>query len=392
MATGINRFPAQTSEPGAHFTTSIERLQAKAGVSAFAMRRIALLVTLAAGCAGADEESFRTRGQALVPGNLIVNGDFEFPVIGQDCTDIRGWCYVPGTLPSLGWQVEWANEPGSVGNLELQRGILEGPVTGLQYAELDSHGRVGSDDNNIRLFQTLHTCPGAEYTLRYFWKPRPRVTAIQQQLSVWWGGAIIARHLDEDNPWTLESWSLNGAYGPQRLELVSEGLGDTLGMFIDDVSVVGPDARTANACVAIDVKPGSLENPINLASRGSIPVTIWGSESFDVTALAPEALRLAGAPVHKRGKSGTYQCALEDRGSPESGEAGVMVGLPDGFMDLTCHFDTQALDLAAGATAISLSMTACEGGLEQGCAGKLSTELQATDRIRIVPDCPQKNP
>ncbi|MHC4648611.1 MAG: hypothetical protein ACYTBJ_24405, partial [Planctomycetota bacterium] len=37
--------------------------------------------------------------------------------------------------------------------------------------------------------------------------------------------------------------------------------------------------------VAVDIKPGSCPNPLNLASRGVLPVAVLGSEDFDVSSI-----------------------------------------------------------------------------------------------------------
>jgi hypothetical protein len=49
--------------------------------------------------------------------------------------------------------------------------------------------------------------------------------------------------------------------------------------------------------VPVDIKPGSCPNPINTKSKGVLPVTIAGTEDFDVTMIDPASVRLLADPV-----------------------------------------------------------------------------------------------
>src|SRR6266571_3983905 len=49
--------------------------------------------------------------------------------------------------------------------------------------------------------------------------------------------------------------------------------------------------------VAIDIKPGTTVNTINLGSGGNVPVAILSSDRFDATAVDARSVRLAGAGV-----------------------------------------------------------------------------------------------
>jgi len=83
--------------------------------------------------------------------------------------------------------------------------------------------------------------------------------------------------------------------------------------------------------VAIDVKPGSYPNAINLGSYGLIPVAILSSDEFDATTVDPETVELAGAGVAVRGKSNRYMAHQEDVNE-------------DGLLDLVLQVATQNLD------------------------------------------------
>ena len=83
--------------------------------------------------------------------------------------------------------------------------------------------------------------------------------------------------------------------------------------------------------VAIDIKPGSYPNTINLGSNGVVPVAILSSADFDATTVNPETITLAGAGVAVRGKGSKYLAAFEDVDG-------------DGILDLVAHVLTDNLD------------------------------------------------
>lgn len=64
--------------------------------------------------------------------------------------------------------------------------------------------------------------------------------------------------------------------------------------------------------VAIDIKPGSYPNAINLGSYGLVPVAILSSEDFDATTIDPNTIELALATVAVRGKSNKFMAHQED--------------------------------------------------------------------------------
>lgn len=93
--------------------------------------------------------------------------------------------------------------------------------------------------------------------------------------------------------------------------------------------------------VGVDIKPGSCPNPLNVKSKGVLPVAILGGDGFDVRAIDVASVRLVGvAPLRS---------SYEDVGGAidlsecECGEAGA-----DGIEDLTLKFDTQKIVEALG--------------------------------------------
>lgn len=112
--------------------------------------------------------------------------------------------------------------------------------------------------------------------------------------------------------------------------------------------------QTSSIKVAIDIKPGSDVNSINLKSKGLVPVAILTTESFDALSVDIDSVVFAGA----------YSVAaqIEDVNG-------------DGMNDLLFHFRTQDLsDLSAGSTKAVLTGTTLEG-----------TPISGEDSVNIVP-------
>ena len=107
---------------------------------------------------------------------------------------------------------------------------------------------------------------------------------------------------------------------------------------------------SAQVVVAIDIKPGSDPNSINLKSKGVIPVAILGSETFDVTTVDVTTLEFEGAePAHDLTDSLVYAEHLQDVNG-------------DGFTDLVCHFWTQETGIVQGD--IDATLTGVANGVD----------------------------
>ena len=88
--------------------------------------------------------------------------------------------------------------------------------------------------------------------------------------------------------------------------------------------------------VIVDIKPGSCRNPMNVKSKGKLPVAILGSEEFDVSMIDITSIRLASvAPIRSD---------YEDIATPVSDDADICECTPkgpDGHLDLTLKFNIQ---------------------------------------------------
>jgi hypothetical protein len=98
--------------------------------------------------------------------------------------------------------------------------------------------------------------------------------------------------------------------------------------------------------VPVDIKPQSCPNPLNVKEKGVLPVAILGTDEVDVTQVDPVSVHLEGvAPL---------RWDLEDVSTPFEPFIGKADCLdctdegPDGLLDLTLKFDTQAVVAAIG--------------------------------------------
>ena len=135
--------------------------------------------------------------------------------------------------------------------------------------------------------------------------------------------------------------------------------------------------------VYTDIKPGSCPNPLNLKSKGVLPVAVLGTEDFDVTTIDPVSIVLTREGYEDFGVS-PLRWSLEDVATPFDGELCECHDLDgDGYLDLTLKFDTQALvetlnlAEAAGET-IPLILT---GNLKEEEGG---TPIRGSDCIKIL--------
>ena len=126
---------------------------------------------------------------------------------------------------------------------------------------------------------------------------------------------------------------------------------------VDDVKIVSTPQVIK---VAIDIKPGSSVNPINLGAKGAVPVAILSSGTFDATQVDPATVKLAGAPVRLNGQ-GQPLASFQDVNG-------------DGLLDLLVQVESSALQLTSSDTQATLTGTTFSG-----------TPITGTDSVTIVP-------
>ncbi|MEN8184772.1 MAG: multicopper oxidase domain-containing protein, partial [Myxococcota bacterium] len=104
--------------------------------------------------------------------------------------------------------------------------------------------------------------------------------------------------------------------------------------------------------VAIDIKPETDTNPINLTSQGKIPVAILGWDRFDVATV--DITTLAFGP---------------SRAPPAHGVGGHWVDVDeDGLMDLVSHYATPETGIAFGDGEACVTGELIDGRPFEGCA------------------------
>ncbi len=99
--------------------------------------------------------------------------------------------------------------------------------------------------------------------------------------------------------------------------------------------------------VAIDIKPGSAPNSVNLKAKGVLPVGILGSEDFDVQQVDMTSLALAGSSPKPKGKSGKLASYKDLNG--------------DSILDLILHFPIPDLDIEPEAEDLTLTGMLLDG-------------------------------
>jgi hypothetical protein len=107
--------------------------------------------------------------------------------------------------------------------------------------------------------------------------------------------------------------------------------------------------------IALDVRPGGGENPINPGSKGVIPVAILSTSGFDASTVEQDSLRF-----------GPNQALVEGRGQLEDVNG-------DGRLDLVLHFRTQDSGIQCGDGSVSITGQTLNG-----------IPIQGTDSITTV--------
>jgi hypothetical protein len=123
--------------------------------------------------------------------------------------------------------------------------------------------------------------------------------------------------------------------------------------------------------VAVDIKPQSCPNSLNVKRKGVLPVAVLGTEDFDVSSVDVGSVLLAGvAPL---------RFDYEDVATPFDGElCDCHEDGPDGILDLILHFDTQEIVEAIGPVKdgdeLELILTCIIDGIQ----------MEGSDCIRVI--------
>lgn len=134
--------------------------------------------------------------------------------------------------------------------------------------------------------------------------------------------------------------------------------GNTLTIEVDKPAIVQPafdqqsfepaPARTAG----IDIKPGDLDNCVNINGAGVVPVGILGSDALDVTEIDLDTLSFGGLVVRNRGMKGPL-CSAE-----------YVDG--DTQLDMVCKFEDDPTSWTPGVGEATLTGAKYDGSLFEG--------------------------
>lgn len=191
----------------------------------------------------------------------------------------------------------------------------------------------------------------------------------------WYGGNINLNpqfissadyHLQNNSPCIDK-----GTNNPRRINLPATDLDGN--PRIDNVIVdMGAYEFIHPFKVSVDIKPRSYPNPVNVKSKGVLPLAILGSDPLNVEDINFDTILLEGvAPIRS---------SYEDVATPntDSSECSCTTEGPDGYVDLTLKFDTQEIVAALGEVSdgdnIQLHLT---GALHDG------TEIEGWDCVLI---------
>ncbi|MBI1895880.1 MAG: hypothetical protein HYZ57_03015 [Acidobacteria bacterium] len=158
--------------------------------------------------------------------DLVVNGGFEDPLV-----IFGGWQEFPAING-------WARAFGD--NFEIQGSAVGSPYAGGQHLELDADSENGEANKNTGIYQDLTTIPGAVYTLRFAWSPRPGWG--ESSMDVYWGGNFVGNLSANglalaDTNWQVQAYLLPATNSITRLQFNAAGISDGKGEYLDAVSV-----------------------------------------------------------------------------------------------------------------------------------------------------------
>jgi hypothetical protein len=298
----------------------------------------------------------------------------EISTLNYSSGHVSGPCVSPDNLRLYYWQ----SGPGAVRHLKLsERALITNPwPVGNNISELNSLGNVGgpslTQDELIIVFAG-ENIPGdiGEYDIYIADRPdmdslfgnvrnlaEINTTSNEGGGCVSPGGLTLYFHSDRNGPYQIfraTRASLNETFGHVEHLTIFDTPGGHSGhpcMSSDGTAFYFSGWKSGQPSdiymsywtepLDIDIKPGSCPNPLNVKSRGLLPVAILGSEDFDVESADIASIRLASvAPIRS---------SFEDVTAPVSNgnDCECSTEGPDGFLDLTLKFETQMIVEALG--------------------------------------------
>ncbi len=175
-----------------------------------------------------------------VSANLITNGSFEDGTPGLTGTQWQVYDSITG----------WDTHTGA--GIEIQRNTVVGAQDGDQYVELDSHG-AGSNSFMIQELNNLSV--GSWYDLSFWYHARTNNGSNDNGINAYWGGPTASDLIEisdihdltigTSSEWINYEYSIQATHSTMFLGFEADGSQNTLGGFIDNVSVTAvPEPST----------------------------------------------------------------------------------------------------------------------------------------------------
>jgi hypothetical protein len=193
--------------------------------------------------------------------NLIENSGFETPVV----TDGAKWDIFDSGTAGLGWLVNWmasVTDPApDIAKLELHQGVNSwASKSGEQHAELDTDwqgpGGPSGEQASVAIYQDIPTVPGREYKLSFSFSPRPGTDSSENILGILWDGVLedtVTAAGGGNTSWTDHEYTFVAADNSTKLEFQDQGTPNSIGTFLDDVSLEClPECNPAEMVVVSD--------------------------------------------------------------------------------------------------------------------------------------------
>ncbi|MEM7782072.1 MAG: Ig-like domain-containing protein, partial [Planctomycetota bacterium] len=159
----------------------------------------------------------------------------------------------------------WKTSDGS--GIEIQESVAGNASDGLAHVELDSHDNSG-------MYQDIPTQAGQTYVFSFDYSPRPGVAEASNVIEVYWEGEKIDTISADgtglgNTQWEQIHYTLEASSDSSQIEFRAAGTEDSLGGYIDDVSV--RQQIVSSSDVVIDVEPS--DDPGNFISQAAFETT-----------------------------------------------------------------------------------------------------------------------
>lgn len=307
-----------------------------------------LVVSDGVNTASVDSPEFSVATKA--PETTIVFPSYNAIISVGDVAAFEGEGYDLEDGELFGNNLEWSSSIDGflgVGEIFGTTELSEGKHT-ITLTATDIDGNVGSDSISLTVVDTtpdiptgLEAIPGNQQVTLNWDSISSEYT---EGYKIYWGNAsgVYGGDINLGNVTSHTITGLTAGTTYYFAVTAYDAVGNESGLS-SEVSATPFD----RVIVPLDVLPGSIPNPLNLRSRGVLPVAIVGTTDFDVTKIDLETVRFQGVEPLRRN--------IEDVATPYNGEIsdppdrydGTNNG-PDGINDLALKFDRQEIIATLG--------------------------------------------